>query len=71
MFYTLTNLQGSQTKIKSKYSFVSFTLLLTYKVLKPVKPVPDGVDSFTLLLTYKVLKRITDIVTLKVVLHSY
>ena len=34
-FYTLTNLQGSQTNIIIKTIYSSFTLLQTYKVLKP------------------------------------
>ena len=34
-FYTLTNLQGSQTERLLKRKVRSFTLLQTYKVLKP------------------------------------
>ena len=35
-FYTLTNLQGSQTSVFAYTYFSSFTLLQTYKVLKPI-----------------------------------
>ena len=34
-FYTLTNLQGSQTELLEELSYNRFTLLQTYKVLKP------------------------------------
>ena len=34
LFYTITNLQGSQTKVKNQNTVYSFTPLQTYKVLK-------------------------------------
>ena len=37
VFYTITNLQGSQTKVLFTSSFMSFTPLQTYKVLKRQK----------------------------------
>ena len=57
LFYTLTNLQGSQTAKARRAIHKRFTLLLTYKVLK--LPMVDTTETpcFTLLLTYKVLKR--------------
>ena len=56
MFYTLTNLQGSQTFADSYFLTVSFTLLQTYKVLKQNTIDELKSDCFTLLQTYKVLK---------------
>ena len=55
-FYTLTNLQGSQTCRSKLLSRTSFTLLQTYKVLKLSGYDTCDEPSFTLLQTYKVLK---------------
>ena len=56
LFYTLTNLQGSQTIQRTVSDVTSFTLLQTYKVLKRKRWLYLGQNSFTLLQTYKVLK---------------
>ena len=55
-FYTLLNLQGSQTFENVIPRIASFTLFLTYKVLKQSPTRKDLQRSFTLFLTYKVLK---------------
>ena len=55
-FYTITNLQGSQTYSLIQPSFSSFTPLQTYKVLKPVCYRQSRLLGFTPLQTYKVLK---------------
>ena len=64
-FYTLTNLQGSQTCTVSAIPLDSFTLLQTYKVLKRRCKRYAGRKSFTLLQTYKVLKLVKAIKFLK------
>ena len=56
-FYTITNLQGSQTLMMQELPVKSFTPLQTYKVLKHTMAVNGDSDSFTPLQTYKVLKR--------------
>ena len=55
-FYTITNLQGSQTKDVEDDRKKSFTPLQTYKVLKHNKAICYLSLSFTPLQTYKVLK---------------
>ena len=55
-FYTITNLQGSQTHSHSQHQVSSFTPLQTYKVLKRVIDNRSEEESFTPLQTYKVLK---------------
>ena len=55
-FYTLTNLQGSQTKTLKQGKSLGFTLLQTYKVLKQKFRHNRPICCFTLLQTYKVLK---------------
>ena len=57
-FYTLTNLQGSQTSVFIFHFGTCFTLLQTYKVLKRVLATTASPTCFTLLQTYKVLKHI-------------
>ena len=59
LFYTLTNLQGSQTLNQKLSLYFSFTLLQTYKVLKQYAGKYGAKGGFTLLQTYKVLKPIT------------
>ena len=56
VFYTLTNLQGSQTERVASVFDISFTLLQTYKVLKLGIIKLILYTRFTLLQTYKVLK---------------
>ena len=58
-FYTITNLQGSQTYSLIQPSFSSFTPLQTYKVLKPVCYRQSRLLGFTPLQTYKVLKQLS------------
>ena len=55
-FYTITNLQGSQTLRTHSMVKISFTPLQTYKVLKPYGYASFWSGSFTPLQTYKVLK---------------
>ena len=55
-FYTITNLQGSQTSIRWQRNHNCFTPLQTYKVLKRILGGVGNVKSFTPLQTYKVLK---------------
>ena len=55
-FYTITNLQGSQTLLSFLFDRSSFTPLQTYKVLKPWVNIQRKLDCFTPLQTYKVLK---------------
>ena len=55
-FYTITNLQGSQTYSLIQPSFSSFTPLQTYKVLKRKLWYYSKFHRFTPLQTYKVLK---------------
>ena len=55
-FYTITNLQGSQTPEKAYSSLSCFTPLQTYKVLKPTMGQTPEEKRFTPLQTYKVLK---------------
>ena len=57
-FYTITNLQGSQTYSLIQPSFSSFTPLQTYKVLKQLSHSVWCKNSFTPLQTYKVLKQV-------------
>ena len=57
-FYTLTNLQGSQTASNFVDTNTGFTLLQTYKVLKLVLLPLLPIQGFTLLQTYKVLKHL-------------
>ena len=57
VFYTITNLQGSQTISLSYKLFKSFAPLQTYKVLKPLFPSTHPYFGFAPLQTYKVLKR--------------
>ena len=57
-FYTITNLQGSQTVSSYMTSYYSFTPLQTYKVLKPELTYQALYYRFTPLQTYKVLKRL-------------
>ena len=56
LFYTITNLQGSQTLTEMKFTVISFTPLQTYKVLKLRRSGLILKRSFTPLQTYKVLK---------------
>ena len=56
VFYTITNLQGSQTISLSYKLFKSFAPLQTYKVLKPLFPSTHPYFGFAPLQTYKVLK---------------
>ena len=56
-FYTITNLQGSQTVSSYMTAYYSFTPLQTYKVLKPELTYQALYYRFTPLQTYKVLKR--------------
>ena len=58
LFYTITNLQGSQTVSSYMTAYYSFTPLQTYKVLKPELTYQALYYRFTPLQTYKVLKRI-------------
>ena len=70
-FYTLTNLQGSQTRTSNRNNEACFTLLQTYKVLKlPIQQYTQT-RRFTLLQTYKVLKLHKHKALLLIVLHSY
>ena len=55
-FYTITNLQGSQTGVMLIAGLSSFTPLQTYKVLKPTVILLNRRICFTPLQTYKVLK---------------
>ncbi len=55
-FYTITNLQGSQTDMCGVGTAHSFTPLQTYKVLKPTMGQTPEEKRFTPLQTYKVLK---------------
>ena len=57
-FYTITNLQGSQTIARGGDAVGSFTPLQTYKVLKLPSVSPPITKRFTPLQTYKVLKPI-------------
>ena len=59
LFYTLTNLQGSQTTARNYRVTECFTLLQTYKVLKHWSAMYLISFSFTLLQTYKVLKHVS------------
>ncbi len=56
LFYTITNLQGSQTLTEMKFTVISFTPLQTYKVLKQLRLFNLESKCFTPLQTYKVLK---------------
>ena len=79
MFYTITNLQGSQTLRTHSMVKISFTPLQTYKVLKRISQTYDLQGCFTPLQTYKVLKpamgqtpeetRFTPLQTYKVLKH--
>ena len=57
MFYTFTNLQGSQTVKMLLIRQMSFTPLQTYKVLKHIANDYRFCEGFTPLQTYKVLKQ--------------
>ena len=70
-FYTITNLQGSQTHDTTAYDRKSFTPLQTYKVLKQSSLFHKMDFCFTPLQTYKVLKPITISLAFLVVLHHY
>ena len=56
-FYTITNLQGSQTQIWMFFVSQCFTPLQTYKVLKHICQANSITFRFTPLQTYKVLKQ--------------
>ena len=56
VFYTITNLQGSQTGLKPILYSWGFTPLQTYKVLKRYQIRGYSPIRFTPLQTYKVLK---------------
>ena len=71
MFYTITNLQGSQTPEKAYSSLSCFTPLQTYKVLKPTMGQTPEEKRFTPLQTYKVLKRYAYVSVNLSVLHHY
>ena len=64
-FYTITNLQGSQTKYGLEFKDTSFTPLQTYKVLKPKLRITGSCHSFTPLQTYKVLKPLSALGTVR------
>ena len=71
MFYTITNLQGSQTGVMLIAGLSSFTPLQTYKVLKPTVKLLNRRICFTPLQTYKVLKHRKKHTLPWVVLHHY
>ena len=56
-FYTITNLQGSQTWQLKQLTKLCFTPLQTYKVLKLNILFHCKIEGFTPLQTYKVLKQ--------------
>ena len=70
-FYTITNLQGSQTSIRWQRNHNCFTPLQTYKVLKHCNCQMVWNCSFTPLQTYKVLKQICVGWEQPTVLHHY
>ena len=70
-FYTITNLQGSQTVSSYMTAYYSFTPLQTYKVLKPELTYQALYYRFTPLQTYKVLKQICVGWEQPTVLHHY
>ena len=71
MFYTITNLQGSQTLISATGRLLQFYTITNLQGSQTLKRQRHGYICFTPLQTYKVLKPISIFIDLQLVLHHY